>query len=81
MTFSSEAAELDCFPATVGRYGVDPSGPAELVGLFTGMRALLDDGSSEAVAVTRDCAFDLNDAAAVDSEGETPRCLIATICP
>ncbi|MBV9288021.1 MAG: glycerol-3-phosphate dehydrogenase [Hyphomicrobiales bacterium] len=52
--------ETDYLLAAVRRYFAEAPAPADILDCFSGVRALLDDGASEASAVTRDYDFELD---------------------
>jgi len=55
-----EADEIEYLLAAAGRFFRTGPARGDVVHCFSGVRALLDDGSSEASAVTRDYALDLD---------------------
>ncbi|MFM7027278.1 MAG: glycerol-3-phosphate dehydrogenase [Chakrabartia sp.] len=55
-------AEIDYLCAAVNRYFVKQTAPADVIGTFSGVRPLYDDGASEAKAVTRDYVLELDSA-------------------
>lgn len=52
--------EVDYLLAAANRYRRDPLGTADVVGSYAGIRALFDDGSGSASAVSRDYHLDLD---------------------
>lgn len=56
------AAEIDYLCSAVNRYFKKQTRPKDVIGVFSGVRPLYDDGASEAKAVTRDYVLELDKA-------------------
>jgi glycerol-3-phosphate dehydrogenase len=55
------AEEIDYLCAAVNRYFRRQTGPSHVLGSYSGVRSLYDDGAGEAKAVTRDYHLELDD--------------------